>query len=244
MKSVVLGMGLLVALTPAGGVAMAAEAPSALFCETPPPPAAIAPRAHRTGPRWRDLEVVLVFSAGLAAAIGYVARNERRRGHDSTAGDWTPYLAGASLGLVFAGSLLVFGRPLGVSAGVQQAARLLESASGWGPATSSQAAWPLWVLVGVTIGGASSSFLRSRVGQLAPVPAQAAGRLTTWPGAFLAGLLLQIAATLAGGCTSGLALSGGIVLAPAAFVFMAGMFVGGIPSAWIASRWSHRGGTP
>jgi uncharacterized protein len=42
---------------------------------------------------------------------------------------------------------------------------------------------------------------------------------------------LEYAAGIAGGCTSGLAISGGMLLAPAAFLFIMGMF---------ASRHSHR----
>jgi hypothetical protein len=52
----------------------------------------------------------------------------------------------------------------------------------------------------------------------------------------VAAVLVQIGAGIAGGCTSGLAISGGAVLSPAAFVFMAGMFAGGIPAAWLWYR--------
>ena len=52
-----------------------------------------------------------------------------------------------------------------------------------------------------------------------------------WAIAFMGGVLIQYGAELAGGCTSGLAVSGGIVLAPGAFVFMAAMFAAGIPTA-------------
>ncbi|HXU79822.1 MAG TPA: YeeE/YedE thiosulfate transporter family protein, partial [Polyangia bacterium] len=160
---------------------------------------------------------------------------------------WTPYIAGAILGVVFALSLVAFGRPLGVSAGVQQGARLLASVVGkGGPAVPSPAGlWALWVLAGVAMGGTLSAFLRARSGAPSMVAA-GESRARTWLVAFGAGVLLQVAATLAGGCTSGLALSGGIVLAPAAFVFMAGMFIGGIPTAWVAAHLHHRhqGRTP
>jgi len=54
--------------------------------------------------------------------------------------------------------------------------------------------------------------------------------------AFFGAVLVQVGAGIAGGCTSGLAISGGSVLAPAAFLFMAGMFAGGIPTAWLWYR--------
>ena len=59
---------------------------------------------------------------------------------------------------------------------------------------------------------------------------------------FAGAVLVQLGADIAGGCTSGLAISGGAVLAPAAFVFMAGMFAGGIPTAWLWSRLGSRRG--
>jgi uncharacterized protein len=241
-------VGLLV-LVSLGGAARAAEpSPPELFCEGPPatttkPPATpVVP----TSPAWRDLEVALLLSVGLAGAIAYVARNERRRSAGAARPIvWTPYVAGATLGVVFAISLLAFGRPLGVSAGVQQGARLVAGALGPGPGSpaprSAAALWPLSVLIGVAVGGAASAWLRARSGILAPIFVAGEERTRTWLVAFCAGVLLQIAATIAGGCTSGLALSGGIVLAPAAFVFMAGMFIGGIPTAWVASQLRLRG---
>ena len=48
--------------------------------------------------------------------------------------------------------------------------------------------------------------------------------------------LIEYASAIAGGCTSGLALSGGIALAPGAFIFMAAMFATGIPTAWLVWR--------
>jgi hypothetical protein len=53
---------------------------------------------------------------------------------------------------------------------------------------------------------------------------------------FLGAMILQYGASIAGGCTSGLAISGGMVLAPAAFLFMAGMFISGILVALVIYR--------
>ena len=51
--------------------------------------------------------------------------------------------------------------------------------------------------------------------------------------AFVGAIILEYGAGIAGGCTSGLAISGGMLLAPAAFIFIAGMFVSGIATALI-----------
>ncbi|MBI3177250.1 MAG: YeeE/YedE family protein, partial [Chloroflexi bacterium] len=53
---------------------------------------------------------------------------------------------------------------------------------------------------------------------------------------FFGAALLEIAAGIAGGCTSGLAISGGMLLAPAAYLFIAGMFASGIVTALIVYR--------
>jgi hypothetical protein len=55
------------------------------------------------------------------------------------------------------------------------------------------------------------------------------------PAGFSYGVMMLIGVFLgiAGGCTSGLAISGGVQLAPAAFLFMAGMFASGITTAMI-----------
>jgi hypothetical protein len=57
-----------------------------------------------------------------------------------------------------------------------------------------------------------------------------------WVLAFVGAIILEYAAGIAGGCTSGLAISGGMLLAPAAFLFIAGMFASGILTALIIYR--------
>lgn len=57
-----------------------------------------------------------------------------------------------------------------------------------------------------------------------------------WLLAFVGAFLTELGGGVAGGCTASLAVSGGAVFAPAAFLFMAGMFGGGIPTAWLAYR--------
>lgn len=57
-----------------------------------------------------------------------------------------------------------------------------------------------------------------------------------WALAFIGAIILEYAAGIAGGCTSGLAISGGMLLAPSAFIFIAGMFASGILTALIVYR--------
>jgi hypothetical protein len=57
-----------------------------------------------------------------------------------------------------------------------------------------------------------------------------------WVLAFVGAIILEYAAGIAGGCTSGLAISGGMLLAPSAFLFIAGMFASGIVTTLIIYR--------
>ncbi len=57
-----------------------------------------------------------------------------------------------------------------------------------------------------------------------------------WVLGFIGAIILEYGAGIAGGCTSGLAISGGMLLAPAAFIFIGGMFASGILTALIIYR--------
>ena len=61
-----------------------------------------------------------------------------------------------------------------------------------------------------------------------------------WLVAFVGSMLTEVGGSLAGGCTASLVVSGGAVLAPAAFLFMAGMFAGGIPTMLVVDRRARR----
>jgi uncharacterized membrane protein YedE/YeeE len=107
-----------------------------------------------------------------------------------------------------------------------------------------QLGWQAVVLVGVLLGALAASLL-SGTFRLRWMPdagwVEAFGprRSTRWALAFLGAFLVEVGAGIAGGCTSGLAVSGGVVLAPGAFVFMAGMFAAGIPTALLVA-WRAR----
>ena len=57
-----------------------------------------------------------------------------------------------------------------------------------------------------------------------------------WLLAFVGAIILEYGAGIAGGCTSGLAISGGMLLAPSAFIFIAGLFAAGIITTLILYR--------
>jgi uncharacterized membrane protein YedE/YeeE len=53
-------------------------------------------------------------------------------------------------------------------------------------------------------------------------------RITRWIVLFIGCMLLEIGAGMAGGCTSGLGISGTMLLSPAGLLFIVGVFASGI----------------
>lgn len=159
---------------------------------------------------------------------------------------WSPYSAGALLGLVVAFSEVICGRPLAVSGAFDKLAAylgrgLFPSSQYYGHIMTPGVTWQVWLMVGVLTGSFASSKLsgEARFRWLPDAqwePRFGASRKLRLVVAFLGAVLVQLGAGIAGGCTSGLAISGGAALSPAAFLFMGGMFAGGIPAAWFWYR--------
>lgn len=227
--------------------ALAATATTTVTREPPSPPGS---------PPASTANLVL---AGIAVALAGVLYHLRGRLRPATgdrrslrdwlvASSWSPYIAGAGLGIIVAISEGVFGRPLFASGAFDKLAAyagepLFPDSQYYRYIVSPGITWPVWLVVGI-LGGA---FLSSRLSGQARlrwlpdsqwVPRFGSHRSLRLALAFVGAALVQIGAGIAGGCTSGLAISGGAVLAPAAFVFMAGMFTGGIPTAmfWYRGR--------
>jgi hypothetical protein len=161
---------------------------------------------------------------------------------------WSPYAAGALLGVVVAVSESFFGHPIAASGAFDRLAAypgraLFPHSPYYAYVMQPAITWPVWVIVGVLIGAHLAARFSGEVRlrwlpDEAWIPRFGAGRGKRLAIAFVGAMLVQIGAGIAGGCTSGLAISGGALLSPAAFLFMAGMFAGGIPTAWL---W-YRGG--
>ncbi len=160
--------------------------------------------------------------------------------------EWSPYLAGAMLGLVVAFSEVVCGRPLAAAGAFDKLAAypgrwLFPRSQYYAHILSPGITWQVWLIVGVVAGSFLASLLsgEARLRWLPDTQWQTRfgpNRKRRLKLAFFGAMLVQIGAGIAGGCTSGLAISGGATLAPAAFLFMAGMFAGGIPTAWLWYR--------
>ena len=166
---------------------------------------------------------------------------------------WSPYVAGTLLGLVGIGAVWASNSLLGASGAFENVAGMLGKALA--PALFDNLyfnfimppgiTWGLILLVGVFFGGmigaaTSGTLLWGKKGAANSDEQwkRIFGPQTwkRWLLAFIGAIILEYAAGIAGGCTSGLAISGGMLLAPAAFLFIMGMFASGILTALIIYR--------
>jgi uncharacterized protein len=221
--------------------------------EPPPPsPPPAQPKTDTSASVPTANRVLVVLAVSLAIALWLVVRRERKTTlgrplvawlRDKT---WSPYLAGALLGAVVAISEVFLGRPLSASGAIDKVAAypgkwLFPNSQYYRHVMTPGITWQVWLLLGVLLGSFASSKLSGEVRKrwlpdTQWVPRYGSSKALRLAIAFAGAMLVQIGAGIAGGCTSGLAISGGSALAPAAYIFMAGMFAGGIPAAFIAYR--------
>lgn len=167
---------------------------------------------------------------------------------------WSPYIAGALLGIVGILAVWMSDSLLGASGAFENLAGIV------GKAVTPDAfdnmyfnfimpasiTWGVLLLVGIFFGGmlgaiSSRTFrLRSTSDDdpqwrriFGPQPWK------RWVVAFFGAIILEYGAGIAGGCTSGLAISGGMLLAPAAFLFIAAMFASGILTTIVVYRGNY-----
>ncbi|MCA9991913.1 MAG: YeeE/YedE family protein [Ardenticatenaceae bacterium] len=160
--------------------------------------------------------------------------------------EWSPYAAGIMLGIVFAFSLLVAGQMPGSSGAFESliaylGSRIFPQNIYFRFVMPPGITWQVWLLLGTFLGAFVSAWI-SHDFRWRTVPDKqwvsvfGTARWKRWLIAFGGGVLLEIAAGIAGGCTSGLAIAGGVQLAPAAFLFIPGMLISGILTALIIYR--------
>jgi uncharacterized membrane protein YedE/YeeE len=156
---------------------------------------------------------------------------------------WNPYVAGVLLGLTLLTSFVVLGAGLGASAGIARFAAVVKGCcfpivgdAYFGRFGQSPMAYYLvFMFVGVFLGGLFSAVTSNRV-----VLSMERGRDVTPKSraayALGGGILVGFASRLAGGCTSGQALSGGSLLLTGSLLFMIFCFAGGYGFAWFVRR--------
>jgi len=163
---------------------------------------------------------------------------------------WSPYAAGALLGLTLLATFYVAGRGLGASgafslvtgvglnAVTPEYASSLKYFSQYLSSPSPLMSWNLFMVIGVFL-GALAGALSSRTFKVTFDKAESMSlgmRLVT---TLTGGIMIGFAARLARGCTSGVALTGGAQLALSGWIFVIAMFAAGFLVAAIFRRlWS------
>jgi uncharacterized membrane protein YedE/YeeE len=167
--------------------------------------------------------------------------------------EWSPYVAGILLGVVGVLAVWLSDSLLGASGAFENLAGMIGKAVApaafdnlyWNFVMPPGLSWSLVLFIGTILGGfvgaATSGTLLWGKKNAANSDEQwkrIFGPQTwkRWLVAFIGAVILEYGAGIAGGCTSGLAISGGMLLAPAAFLFIAAMFISGIITALIVYR--------
>ena len=162
---------------------------------------------------------------------------------------WTPYAAGAVIGLLQIPTFLLMDTALGASSSfvtvgahlasvVDPAVRSvkylgshLDGAKNW---------WQVAVVVGIAVGAFLSSRLAgTRRPAFSAAWTRAVGTTSLRaraPLAFVGGFIMLFGARIAGGCTSGHGISGIAQLSIGSMLAVAGMFAGGIATAMLLRR--------
>jgi uncharacterized membrane protein YedE/YeeE len=163
--------------------------------------------------------------------------------------EWSPYVAGILLGLVGIAVVWVSNSLLGASGAFETLAGMFGKTVApklfdnmyfnfiMPPGITFAVVLLIGVILGGAIGALSSGTWKLRANDDAQWN-RIFGKQTwkRWLLLFIGAVILEYGAGIAGGCTSGLAISGGMLLAPAAFIFIAGMFASGIVTALVVYR--------
>jgi uncharacterized protein len=161
---------------------------------------------------------------------------------------WSPYVAGILLGVIGLLAVLLANALLGASGAFESFVGWVGknlnlsifNNSYWGtgigrvlPIMRPEITWSVILLVGTILGGTIGALTSHTFKFRWNDDAQWKRIFGPQPWkrfviGFFGAALLEYAAGIAGGCTSGLAISGGMTFTPAAFLFIGGMFVSGI----------------
>jgi len=174
-----------------------------------------------------------------------------RRENRSPRRPWSPYLVGALIGVLSWITFAGMGKALGTSTtmvhvaglatGVVAPDHVAENAyySKYLNADAGKNAfnWQFFLVIGLA-GGALIAARLFKDTHVETVPALwskrfGPGKAKRYAAAFAGGVLLLFGARMAGGCTSGHGISGGLQLAVSSWMFFVAMFVSGVAAAFL-----------
>ncbi|MDR3542324.1 MAG: YeeE/YedE thiosulfate transporter family protein [Desulfosporosinus sp.] len=154
---------------------------------------------------------------------------------------WSPWSAGVLLGLTATASYVLVDKTIGSSGGLESIDSLLLKLFHSNLANSMYfkfqmppvLSFQILLFAGMLLGAFTSS-IWSKDFKFRMMPDQlwtqifGPSKLKRWSLIFIGGIIIEYASGIAGGCTSGLAISGTMQLSPAGLIFIVGLFVSGI----------------
>jgi hypothetical protein len=160
---------------------------------------------------------------------------------------WSPYLIGAGIGVLSWVTFGLMGKALGASTTMVRWAGLIESVFSAEHVRSNAyfakylidkpaVDWQMMLVIGLPLGALASALL-SKSFRTEVVPTLWAWRFGSsrplrYAAAFAGGAIMLFGARLAGGCTSGHGISGGLQFTVGSWIFFASFFTAGIISAF------------
>lgn len=161
---------------------------------------------------------------------------------------WNPYVCGILLGLVLIASYSILGTGVGASSAPARVGAQLEQWIAPAHVAASEYFGPwgeqplqyylIFMFLGTFLGGMVSSVAAGRA-RITVERGKAFGWLPRLLIAGSGGLLTGFASRLARGCTSGQALSGGVLLSTGSLIFVACLFIGGYAAAYfVRKQWN------
>ncbi len=158
---------------------------------------------------------------------------------------WSPYVAGAGIGLLSCLTFLLSDKPLGCSTAFARSSGMIEKLlrgrqvadKPYYQQVEPVVDWQWMLVVGVVLGAFLSAMLSGQF-ELVLVPSRWAtafgtGSLVRLVTAFVGGVFLGFGARWAGGCTSGHGISGTLQLALSSWLAVVCFFVGGVAAAML-----------
>lgn len=163
-------------------------------------------------------------------------------------GRWSPYVAGAGIGVLSWVTFAFMGKALGTSTTLVNAAGVAECLVAAEHVKSNEYLakqlvgrpafnWQAALVVAMFLGGFAGNRLSGQrfVEHVPKLWAWRFGksRLLRYSAAFLGGVIVAYGARMADGCTSGHGVSGGLQLAVSSWIFLGGMFAAGLATAFL-----------
>lgn len=175
---------------------------------------------------------------------------------------WSPYVVGTMLGILSWITFATMNKALGTSTTMVQAAGAVERIVapdhadntpyfvkyiGTRAEPKAVIEWQFALVIFLAVGALIAARLSGKVHaeHIPDLWQQRFGssKALRYSAAFVGGMILIIGARMAGGCTSGHGLSGGMQLSTSGWIFMGAMFAGGVPTAMLLySGLKNKGG--